>query len=760
MVKTRIRGTRFTLLAVVSILALSSCVGAVDRQLRRGKHAAKTPSNTNTARRRTKAERDHKSHTVEVETTSDGFQKMNRIVGGAPVEEASRYPWFTRIVGGQQDNGRLEACGGALIANDLVLTAAHCGDPTQVYPGRHNLNNLPSEKINVESFVRHPDYNRPTSTVNFDIMIVHLSNVPETAKPVRLNYNDDYPVEANESLSMIGFGSTIGGPETGQANPPNQQAKILQTAETLYVPFETCAVAEDPDLNILYGIGLKETQTIVRPHWFCTTGVDIGDDLVTSTCFGDSGGPIFKEDYFEDGVEEGETNDLLLAVVSGTSGYCGNPHLPLWNQRVSWHKQWIVETGCALSNDPPPEWNCSIQGITGLGFAPDDNGIYFAPVEPTDPPTDEPTPKTTTAPTASPTIKASDDPTGSPTVKASDDPTGSPTVTVTGAPSVSPTGSPTASPTTAEPSSSPTTSPPTPVPTPMPSTEKPIPFLAPILLTPTEPTIAPKDDEKDKEQDKDKDKDDDEEFVCPICRFEDQFISNPEAAVSVPVLGRMTCQEIFDDAAKGKIPEGSICNSVLLLATSVCHCSYPTDSPSVSPSASPTVSPSASPSTPFPSASPTDVPSTSPSASPTMNPSASPTDLPSVTPTLSPTDSPGTCDLIRMASETKDPALLVDVNITFAFDSLDDANSVGWVLSDPEYQCFRVGVAPGRYSNLSIVEELKLVAGAEYLFTLNVDGKYASGSYSVTANDEMLGHNLISGIFYDDEGTFFMTPTN
>lgn len=127
MVKTRIRGTRFALLAVVSILALSSCVGAVDRQLRRGKHAAKTPSNTNTARRRTKAERDHKSHTVEVETTSDGFQKMNRIVGGAPVEEASRYPWFTRIVGGQQDNGRLEACGGALIANDLVLTAAHCG---------------------------------------------------------------------------------------------------------------------------------------------------------------------------------------------------------------------------------------------------------------------------------------------------------------------------------------------------------------------------------------------------------------------------------------------------------------------------------------------------------------------------------------------------------------------------------------------------------------------------------------------------------
>jgi secreted trypsin-like serine protease len=52
---------------------------------------------------------------------------MTRIVGGDSVKEPSRYPWFTRVIGGLDDGGSLDACGGALIAKDLVLTAAHCG---------------------------------------------------------------------------------------------------------------------------------------------------------------------------------------------------------------------------------------------------------------------------------------------------------------------------------------------------------------------------------------------------------------------------------------------------------------------------------------------------------------------------------------------------------------------------------------------------------------------------------------------------------
>ena len=104
--------------------------------------------------------------------------------------------------------------------------------------------------------------------------------------------------------------------------------------------------------------------------------------------------------------------------------------------------------------------------------------------------------------------------------------------------------------------------------------------------------------------------------------------------------------------------------------------------------------------------------------------------------------------------------MMVNVTLSFAFADTDAANSVGWFLSDPDYECFRVGSSAGRYSRLEVTEDLRLVAGVEYLFVVEVDGKKIAGSYNMVSNNSMLAHNLIPGIVYDDEGTLFKTPRN
>ena len=86
-------------------------------------------------------------------STIDGSK--TRIIGGYETDP-NLFPWMAYIKG-------TAACGGSLIDNQHVVTAAHCVQndfgiaDVKVYLGAHDINNLPTP-IKVSKVIIHPDY--------------------------------------------------------------------------------------------------------------------------------------------------------------------------------------------------------------------------------------------------------------------------------------------------------------------------------------------------------------------------------------------------------------------------------------------------------------------------------------------------------------------------------------------------------------------------------------------------------------------------
>ena len=119
---------------------------------------------------------------ITIAETAVHSQSNFRIIGGekAPHDE---YPWFYRGYG----------CGGSLVAPDIILTAAHCGD-------------IFSElDLEYENVIYHPAYVQNDHYVTHDFMVVKLSTPILTVTPVKL---DDGSIsskyEEDKSLWTLG----------------------------------------------------------------------------------------------------------------------------------------------------------------------------------------------------------------------------------------------------------------------------------------------------------------------------------------------------------------------------------------------------------------------------------------------------------------------------------------------------------------------------------------------------------------------------
>lgn len=230
-----------------------------------------------------------------------------------------------------------------MVAPDIVLSAAHCGKgwDSKIFIGIHDLNDFRNvEKFKVEDLVDHPLYD--DYTYEFDVRLLKIrgrdKNMTSWVDPVRINSDADFPMEG-ESLTVIGWGAndltfSSSGVVVSSTNP-----NITQEVELNYIGNERC-------------------DELFRPYVGVNTTSDMmcaGDQEGKSSCFGDSGGPLFVwDDVVSQIVQVGISSWGLTGFSKDCSG-----ETPTVFHRISYGFEWIRTTICELSNDPPPYLECS-----------------------------------------------------------------------------------------------------------------------------------------------------------------------------------------------------------------------------------------------------------------------------------------------------------------------------------------------------------------------------------------------------------------
>lgn len=208
-----------------------------------------------------------------------------KIVGGIEARPNS-WPWqVVMCSGGSTTSCRLR-CGGSIIDNKHILTAAHCvqrisPSSITIKVGAHQYTDR-TRQHRVARIIEHPSYESPGRFSN-DAAILELAEEIEfsdTVSPVCLPAADNGNTNAGNGNSafVTGWGSI------------RQNGPISRTLQQVIVPFVTNEQCEDA-----YG-------SVVDGTMVCLGNIEQGGK---DSCQGDSGGPVVKKTngrYYQYGV--------------------------------------------------------------------------------------------------------------------------------------------------------------------------------------------------------------------------------------------------------------------------------------------------------------------------------------------------------------------------------------------------------------------------------------------------------------------------
>jgi len=237
---------------------------------------------------------------------------------GAVVAGEKEFPFFVDWGG----------CGGSLIHEDIVLSAAHCQEErdNDVYVGAFETQEITgwTEKRRIETNRVHPNYVRRKA--KFDFMLLKL-NSPSTLSTIELNSDPDQPSEG-ELLTAMGHGQTEMAPFS---------KKLLKV---------TVPRVSDKDCEESYPRGSLLKREFSSESMMCAGFLLSG---VNDTCQGDSGGPLVEK------RRDNKSEHTIQVGITSWGNGCGLPGSPGVYAKVSSAKDWIDEQICILSSNPPPK---------------------------------------------------------------------------------------------------------------------------------------------------------------------------------------------------------------------------------------------------------------------------------------------------------------------------------------------------------------------------------------------------------------------
>lgn len=206
-------------------------------------------------------------------------------------------------------------CGGSLISNNFILTAAHCLDTATmatVILGAHDVsqsteNSRSIQLIMPRNFITHAGYN--STQYQNDIALIHLNS----------------PVTVNNFIQILQLPrlAQVDTTFTGSSAVVSGWGRYLDTVDLLsdVLRYVNLSVLDNSGCSPFFG-------TAITPMKVCTSGANR-----VGPCGGDSGGPVVIE-------ENGQK--VQIALVSFSVGFGCQLGWPTVHTRVSRYLDWIA----------------------------------------------------------------------------------------------------------------------------------------------------------------------------------------------------------------------------------------------------------------------------------------------------------------------------------------------------------------------------------------------------------------------------------